>query len=148
MEVSFKPLWAPKWSIAGDKIIRGRKTIFINEIIKLSPLTESKGKGWNGVIQIWVSDYKFYTLAFSYDERQQGSAVYKYINEYLNNIKGKRIFSPMDKEIKMKAFYNECVENGVIDLNSIGKKEKTKLKVNIILNTLDKRCIICTINLK
>ena len=127
MKAYFKPRWAAKWSIDENKIIRGRNIILLSEIVKLSPLTEPRGKGGNGIIQIWLSDFKFKTLAFHYDERQQGKAVYEFINEYLHKNKGKRIFSSMDKEIKMKAFYNECISNGVTDLNSAARNEKAKL---------------------
>ena len=86
MNKTFKTKFPKReWTINENKIFYKRKEISLSSLIKVEhsvPQTPSS----NGVIQVFWGDglFDFATLTYSYNEKEEGNDVYKYILDYVN----------------------------------------------------------------
>lgn len=98
MNVTFKAMLCPKWTLKDDCIIINGQTVKLEDIIEVKHVASPTSSLMNGLITILEKKNK-YSLAYPYKQKKEGDEAAKYIKENYSTPEKREILEKLSKKI-------------------------------------------------
>ena len=98
MNVTFKAMLCPKWTLKDDCIIINGQTVKLVDIIEVKHVASPTSSLMNGLITVLEGKNK-YSLAYPYKQKKEGDEAAKYIKENYNTPEKRAILEELSKKI-------------------------------------------------
>ena len=86
MKITFKPLMMKTWTLDGDYIIIGGKSVYLGTAKMVEHTHAPKNRMQNGVIQLFVEDVPCF-LCYPYKQCEEGLKAAQYIQKRVFELK-------------------------------------------------------------
>ncbi len=98
MNVTFKAMLCPKWTLKDDCIIINGQTVKLVDIIEVKHVASPTSSLMNGLITVLEGKNK-YSLAYPYKQKKEGDEAAKYIKENYSTPEKRAILEKFSKKI-------------------------------------------------
>lgn len=120
MNLTFKAPMFKEWTVLDDCVVVSGKEIPFSSMIRVEYSGMPKGKLKNGTIQFFTSPTRFYTLAFPYNQKDDGDIACKYIIQKFKELNQEAI-DEYNKEHRMRC--NVCGHVFCYNINDVKENE-------------------------